>query len=300
MTIPVSLKLSNGKTIETQALIDSGAGGTFLDEKFAKQNKIPLIKLTKSIPVFNVDETPNKNGQITWKIEESLIVQGRTRETTLFATSLGKERIILGYPWLAKENPDIDWRKRTLIWRNNQSQNIYALFQKDGEDFEQETNAELVISFIQEELTDEAQETWMKTRMSHLQLFGLKEEKAKEKPVLEIVPTELHQFLTTVFSERELGRLLINQVHNHKIELKPDFEPKRGILYRIAPEDDQALKDFIKENEEKGYIRKSQSPQAAPFFFIPKKDRRQRPVQDYRYINSGTVKNYQESMILLW
>jgi hypothetical protein len=34
-----------------------------------------------------------------------------------------------------------------------------------------------------------------------------------------------------------------------------------------------------------------QIPQASPFFFVPKKDRSVRPCQDYRYVNSHTVKN---------
>ena len=32
-------------------------------------------------------------------------------------TGLGKHRIILGFPWLKKMNPIIDWQKGTLEWR---------------------------------------------------------------------------------------------------------------------------------------------------------------------------------------
>jgi len=38
-------------------------------------------------------------------------------------------------------------------------------------------------------------------------------------------------------------------------------------------------------------IRPSKSPLASPFFFIQKKDSSLRPVQDYRYLNSITIKN---------
>ena len=41
----------------------------------------------------------------------------------------------------------------------------------------------------------------------------------------------------------------------------------------------------------KGYIRPSKLPQTSPVFFVPKKDRKKRMVQDYRYLNSWTVKN---------
>ena len=49
----------------------------------------------------------------------------------------------------------------------------------------------------------------------------------------------------------------------------------------------------------KGYIRPSKSPQTLPVFFVLKKDGKKRMVQDYRYLNSWTVKNnYLLSLIL--
>jgi len=41
----------------------------------------------------------------------------------------------------------------------------------------------------------------------------------------------------------------------------------------------------------KGYIQVSKSPYASPFFFIRKKDRKLRPVQDYQKINALMVHN---------
>jgi len=42
---------------------------------------------------------------------------------------------------------------------------------------------------------------------------------------------------------------------------------------------------------DKRYIRPTKSPQTSPVFFIPKKDGKKRMVQDYRYLNKGTIKN---------
>ena len=41
----------------------------------------------------------------------------------------------------------------------------------------------------------------------------------------------------------------------------------------------------------KGYIRLLKSPQTSLVFFVPKKDKKKRVVQDYRYLNSWTIKN---------
>jgi hypothetical protein len=127
--------------------------------------------------------------------------------------------------------------------------------------------------------------------MSHSQLFAVEDEHAKEKPADQAVLKEFHEFLPTVFSEREIGTLPQRRPYDHKIELKPDFEPKIGPLFRQSPQNDLIAEEFLEENLEKGFIRPSESPQAATLFFVPMKDGRVRPVQDYRYLNSGTIRN---------
>ena len=48
---------------------------------------------------------------------------------------------------------------------------------------------------------------------------------------------------------------------------------------------------FVDEHLKRGTIRESWSPYAANFFFVKKKDRKLRPVQDYRPLNKWTIKN---------
>jgi len=49
----------------------------------------------------------------------------------------------------------------------------------------------------------------------------------------------------------------------------------------------------------KKYIRPSKLPQTSPVFFVGKKDGKKRIVQDYQYLNKGTVKdNYPLPLIL--
>jgi len=52
------------RIFEMNALIDSGAGGTFIDKKFAQQNRIALIPIEKPIQAFNVDGMKNNTGTI--------------------------------------------------------------------------------------------------------------------------------------------------------------------------------------------------------------------------------------------
>ena len=53
----------------------------------------------------------------------------------------------------------------------------------------------------------------------------------------------------------------------------------------------EEVREFVEEQLRKGYIRPSKSPQMSPVFFVGKKDGKKRMVQDYRYLNKGTVKD---------
>jgi len=45
------------KIVKMKVLIDCGAQGTFMDERFAKKHQLPLLWLKSEIPVSNIDET---------------------------------------------------------------------------------------------------------------------------------------------------------------------------------------------------------------------------------------------------
>ena len=55
--------------------------------------------------------------------------------------------------------------------------------------------------------------------------------------------------------------------------------------------ENDALDKFLQEQQESNYIHPSKSPYATPLFFIGKKDGDLQPVQDYRDLNSYTIKN---------
>jgi len=59
----------------------------------------------------------------------------------------------------------------------------------------------------------------------------------------------------------------------------------------LSREEREEVREFVKEQLRKDYIRPSKSPQTAPVFFVGKKDGKKRMVQDYRYLNEWTIKN---------
>ena len=95
-----------------------------------------------------------------------------------------------------------------------------------------------------------------------------------------------------LFSEEASQRFPPSRPWDHAINLKPDAPDAIPCkVYPMTPTEDKALEEFIREQYAKGYIRPSKSPYASPFFFIKKRDGKLRPVQDYRRLNSYTIKN---------
>src|SRR5271156_3528075 len=78
ISIPVTCKTTKGnKTVKTQILLDSGAGGIFMNQSFGKKHHILLHKLPKPIIPKNVDETINKAGQIDYFTWIQTTINGR-------------------------------------------------------------------------------------------------------------------------------------------------------------------------------------------------------------------------------
>jgi predicted aspartyl protease len=93
-----------------RALVDCGATGLFIDREYVKSNRLPTRKLSRSIPVFNVDGTANEAGSISEVVELIIQYDGHSERALFSVTSLGRQNMILGITWLREHNPEIDWR----------------------------------------------------------------------------------------------------------------------------------------------------------------------------------------------
>jgi hypothetical protein len=126
MSIPISLRelQKNNKTVDLEALLDSGAGGLFIDETFARRNDFVLHRLPRPLNVYNVDGTSNKKGTITSYVKADLTVGGQIKQTRLYVTGLGKQDVILGLPWLREENPTVDWKSGEIRWKEQERRKL--------------------------------------------------------------------------------------------------------------------------------------------------------------------------------
>ena len=62
-------------------------------------------------------------------------------------------------------------------------------------------------------------------------------------------------------------------------------------MYSLSRDKREEVQAFVEDQLRKGYIQPSKSPQMLPVYFVVKKDRERRMVQDYWHINKGTIKN---------
>jgi len=191
----------------------------------------------------------------------------------------------------------------------NQYEDMLALVPdtEDEEEEEEETiEGDLLIAYLQEEsMKPEPEENEplnqpvqvdngeisirAKTSISQSLVHGA--EMKERKPFESLVPKEYHEY-QSVFEKTASERFPEKRPWDHRIDLKPKFVPKNSKIYPMNQKEEEEMNKFIDDNLKKGFIRKSTSPQASPFFFIAKKDSEAlRPCQDYRYLNEFTIKN---------
>ena len=212
MTIPVllSCEQNGNKNVKTKALLDTGAGGKFIDQNFVLRNNLRTRKLGKPITVYNMDGTENKTGTITWFVEVNLQIGNRTTTTKLLVTGLGCQKIILGFPWFEEQNPEINWETGTLNWRTENRILATSIKVFDEEEYLNRTqnildeDEKYIISFI--DVNGKFKPVWINTKTNLAMDMAIENNlKKQEHMVEEMVPKEYHEFLN-VFSEEKAAR----------------------------------------------------------------------------------------------
>jgi len=97
-----------------KALLDSRVTGSFIDRDFVRSKGINTRTLSRNIPVFNVDGSPNEAGQISEVVDVLLHYKTYSERMLLAVSRLRKQSLILGYNWLKDHNPKVDWEKEEV------------------------------------------------------------------------------------------------------------------------------------------------------------------------------------------
>jgi len=91
-----------------KVLLDSGATGMFMDKRTVAKHGFRLQKLEKPIAIRNVNGTNNSGGAIMHQVKCNVFYKGHVERIRMNVCDLGKTEVILGMPWLAAYNPEIN------------------------------------------------------------------------------------------------------------------------------------------------------------------------------------------------
>ena len=170
------------------------------------------------------------------------------------AYELGKMDVILGMPWLAAHNPEIDWEKGEV--RITRCPPMCGKAVKIKEKKEIREDKRKIIRWTVDEKED-----WER------------EEEIEEdhRKVEEMVPKWFHRWLK-VFGKIESKRMPVRKVWDHAIKLNDDFKASKVKVYPLSRNEKKEVQKFVDEHLKKGYIRPSKLPQTSPVFFVGKRD----------------------------
>ena len=310
-----------GKAVEAKGLLDSGADAIIINAKLVEKYNLPTVKLPRPLTFRNADDSVNRQGTITHRVEGNFIVKDKTLPTRWYVANLGRDDIILGMPWIKRYNPTINWRTGSVTISNKTIVEQQKLQQYQATHDPPPgtvwglpapgTLQHLVLSFVEtlgdileeEPLTHSPakvidrllQMTAYVNRTNKSTEIAIEARKNKvEKPLDELLPAYALEF-RSVFEKKAADRFPPSTPWDHAIELKKEFDVHKrrtwSKIYPLSVTEQEELRKFIDENMAKGFIRESSSSLASPFFFVSKKDGTLRPVQDYRALNEATVKN---------
>ncbi len=271
-------------TAEREVLVNSGATDNFISKNLLHRLKIAYLPVETPIKIWNVDGTHNQDGAISHFTDLQVHTRTETKTLRFLITNLGRDEVILGYPWLTAFEPIVHWKDASL---DKACQPVII------SSINPETRLSTMITEEEWEQMNEEEEgpnTILQKTTTASELAQKAMDKTK-KTFEQMVPEEYRRHART-FNKKESHWFPPARTWDHAIELLPDAPKAFNCkIYPMVRGEEDSLQEFIKEQLEKGYIRPSKSPYASPFFFIKKKDGKLRPVQDYRQLNSYTVKN---------
>ena len=194
--------------------------------------------------------------------------------------------MILGIPWLACHNHEIDWRIGEIKmmrcpeecgkqWRPVQRKSDWEKQKK--EEAKEEAGKK------QEEKDKKKKQKKEKTIeikkvAEEWEIWNEEEEAAKsEAEVKKLVPEQFHKWIK-IFGKKQSKRIPTQKIWDYVIDMKKGFMLRKGKVYSLSREEREEVCEFIQKQLRKGYIRLSKSPQTTPVFFVGKKDGKKRMV----------------------
>ncbi len=254
----------------------------YIFSEFAEKAQISTQKKKESYNLQNFNETLMKYNnelidQETWLIH--LRLKQHWEKLRLNVTKQSDSDIVLDISWLHMINSMIDWVNETIAFLNTEATRLHLILKSSQ-------NVKIFI-MMSEEMREEfreindAQMLWSREiQNDHLKNL-----------IIAIIFKEYQKYKILFEKESDQKALLKHQSWNHEIKLVDNKKLTKQFIYSLLTEKLNVLRQYLKENMQKKFIKESQSSAEYSILFVSKSNKSLKLCVDYRTLNNITIKN---------
>jgi len=224
-----------------------------MSSEFARKQGFKLKKLKRPMNVRNVNGLLNKEEPIENMVEVNIYYQGHRESMKIDVIRKQKWTTILGMPWLAHHNPEIDWRtgevKITRCLEECGKQ--WRLVQKElGWEKQREEEAREEAGRKQEEKNKKNKQkkrkiVEVKKVAEEWEIWDEEEKAARsEEEAKKMVSKKFHQWIK-VFGKRQSERIPTKKVWDHVIKIKKGFVLRKEKVYPLSRGEREKVREFV-------------------------------------------------------
>jgi len=237
-------KIDMHEDVIIKVLLDSSVTGMFMDRQTVARHGFKLQKLERPLVVRNIDGMSNSGGAITHQVEYNVFYKDHMERMRIDVCDLGKTEVILGMPWLAVHNLEINWETGEVKMtrcpplcggRSQKKEKVKRIAIEEEE--------KIVCWAIDDK------EDWER------------EEEIEEdhRKIKEMVPKKFLKW-RKVFGKVESKRMPKRKIWDHAIDLKETFKLRKRRIYSLSKNEREEVQNFVEDQLRKGYIRPLKSP----------------------------------------
>ena len=279
LTSPLILGQDHLNKILFRALIDSRFTHCFVGSKFVNTHH---LKTSATPPVAFCLFDGLSNSTISEIANLPIIFStGDCMNLDFYVTLLDYScSLVLGYNWLARHNPLIDWVNGLINFRPSLQENLAPSRVVANTPLASPFFLDTPLQSLDSTVSIPASETSMfNSRRPNIAIIGAtaflhaskllgshnfelclcssdiqaNSTKLAETPDLFNVPSEYHKF-ANIFSKTKAEVLPPHHPYDLKINLEESAQPPVGPIYSLSASEQEALKEFIEENLNMGFI----------------------------------------------